>query len=193
MWLFWWRNISWAITELVAPIPACFRQGNFFFFFSLIPSCTTHSSPRCKQSKRERVTYLANDSNSLKMIKSSLSITSLLLCLTLRHIIFAENKTQVMKERKTEPVNNKKQTSQADKLNWSVRKSWVPASFVYYHGAQYSLQYRHSHAPTIKHKRGQIAHRLTEQATRYTCPKMLLNFFSPHLSFIPSHTDVPVP
>lgn len=55
------------------------------------------------------------------MTESSLSISSLLLCLTWRHIISAESETRVMKEGKTEPVNNTKQISQAAKLHWSGR------------------------------------------------------------------------
>lgn len=178
---------SWAITELVATIPACFQEGNFFVCFD--SQLHYLFAARWKESKREQVTYLANDSNSLKIIKSSLSVNSLLLCLTLRHIIFAENKTQVIKEGKTEPVNNKKQISEAEKLKCSVRKSW--ATPVLYTTMEFSTPSsgHHSHFHNKAQER-QIQHTL-KQAARYTCPKMLLNFFSsPSASFL--SRDVPV-
>lgn len=152
---------SWAITELVATTPACFQEGNFFLFVCLFwfPAALLI----CCKMKREQVTYLANDSNSLKMIKSSLSVTSLLLCLTLRHIIFAENKTRVIKEGKTEPVNNKKQISEAEKLKCSVRKSW--ATPVLYTTTEFSTPSsgHHSHFHNKAQER-QIQHTLKRAA-----------------------------
>lgn len=123
------------------------------------------------------------------MIKSSLSVTSLLLCLTLRHIIFAENKTRVIKEGKTEPVNNKKQISEAEKLKCSVRKSW--ATPVLYTTTEFSTPSsgHHSHFHNKAQER-QIQHTL-KWAARYTCPKMFLNFFSPPSASFLSR-DVPV-
>ena len=64
--------------------------------------------------------------------------------LTLRHIIFAANKMQVIKGGKTEPVNNQKQISETNKER-ECKKKLSNSNFVHHHGILYSLQCQHTH------------------------------------------------